>query len=303
MMPYGSLEQYCPGKDGKKYHVSDLPPNFTVEGDLILTDFPELVLPPNLTIKGTLNLQGSGIKSLPLDLTVGEEIILEGSLIQHLPDRLTATKISLLYTEVSSFGSDLFIQVLKTDSARAFTNKFKCDRLHLNNTKQLEMDLSNVDVQTVAINYGSSSKLSHLKNLKCSLLNMHSQNCTLRLSDSIIKKLRCSGSSTYLKLEGSVSCERVTLDFIRNRDAKPITLELIGSGVQELVMRTTAQELGGPGIKLLGNFAVQQLDAKNYHARLALPENCLVYQDVIVSEGIEIKIPETFCCLGSIKAV
>ena len=57
-------------------HVTSLPDNLTVGGDLGLARTSIFSLPKNLTVKRDLNLAGTFVSSLPNDLTVGGNLLL-----------------------------------------------------------------------------------------------------------------------------------------------------------------------------------------------------------------------------------
>jgi len=71
----------------------------TVDGDLDLSDFPDLdEIPEGLTIKGYLNVSDTNIKKLPNNLTVNEPVLSKN--IEELPEKMTI--LNDLYLKDSS---------------------------------------------------------------------------------------------------------------------------------------------------------------------------------------------------------
>lgn len=297
LMQYGLNNEYCPGNFGEQFHVSSLPPNFTINGDLVLTDFPDLTLPSNLTVTGSLDLRGSGIKKLPSDLTVNGDLMMDDTSIEVLPNRLRVNgKLDLKYTSIASFGTGIYLKGVRTNASQAFTNPFKCERLHLTTSKHPEIDLRNVKAHTVSFNYDSKTRLSHIKNADCQVFSLRSAGCPMfHLSDSTIRTFRCSGSNTYLKLDSTTICETLNVHYVRPLKPAPIVLDITGSGIG--TVNITSSGIDAPPIKLVGNFGINELNA-HVVARLDLPDTGIVYQDMKVAIGT--KIPDNFCCLGSI---
>jgi hypothetical protein len=83
LLNIGILEQ-----NGQWYDIFNLPENFTVKGDLDLSDTKIKELPKGLTVGGNLYLCSTPIKELPEDLKVSGDLDLSDTQIKELPQDL-----------------------------------------------------------------------------------------------------------------------------------------------------------------------------------------------------------------------
>jgi hypothetical protein len=105
LLNIGILEQ-----DGQWYDILCLPENFTVKGDLDLSNTKIKELPQDLKVSGSLNLSYTHIKELPEGLKVGGSLTLRYTKIKELPKGLKVGRYLDLYgTKIKELPSGLTV--------------------------------------------------------------------------------------------------------------------------------------------------------------------------------------------------
>jgi hypothetical protein len=103
LLNIGIIEQ-----DGQWYDIFNLPENFTVTGDLYLSNTQIEKLPEGLTVGGYLYLNGTQIKELPQDLKVGGGLYINYTDIEVLPQGLkVGGYLDLRSTKIKELPQDL----------------------------------------------------------------------------------------------------------------------------------------------------------------------------------------------------
>jgi hypothetical protein len=109
-------------------HPEDLPENFVVGDDLIVSEYADF-LPDNLTVKGSLSLKGTRIKELPAGLKVFGNLDLTDLPITSLPEDLyVGGSLKCGKTKIKSVPSTVFVgrglDIADTD-VKVFPSQFK----------------------------------------------------------------------------------------------------------------------------------------------------------------------------------
>lgn len=269
--------------------ITRLPSNLTVEGELRLSNCPLKMLPDQLVVHD-LNLQGSNVTCLPTGL-------------RGLASQSKGSSIKLYGSKIVSVGEHLHFDHLFIDSTEMFKNKFSCSTCFVIPKVIVEaqpsvtntLDLRNIEMKNFYLNVDECSYLiTNASAVSCQLSGAQYRSpCAYTISHSSFDTLK-------IGVENGSS-----LTFTESVDAR--LLEVFATSNSKLNFKLHLQAPHIRDVLMMGNLSQCLMEEFVLHGSLSiltsvsgleLPETGIVYGDIDISG--DLKLPETFCCLGNV---
>jgi hypothetical protein len=302
-------------------HGEDLPANFIVGDDLILSEYTD-TLPENLTVKGSLSLKGTRINELPIGLKVLGNLDLSELPITSLPEDLyVGGNLKCYKTKLKGFPRTVFVgmglDISHTD-IKVFPSQFKVINGDLSIDKTRIKYLPD-NLKVCGTFWASDSSLVELPE------NLHVSNY-LQLEGSVISEwpkglvadecidmARCpletlpDGLHVNGQLDiGGTNIKQLPKDLIVNR-----TLRITDGSVEKLPPFVNAGSLHLPagrvkrdilpeGFTLTGDLSLWIIDDKETPDPIILPNNMKIGGNLCLQSSRQKSLPKNLFVGGDL---
>lgn len=269
-------------------------------------------LPKNLNIDNHLDLCESSVEELQSGLRVEGELSLNRSRVLSLPSDLRAISLSLVGSSVQKIGPNIKVRRLAIQSTAALTHPIACQSIvcyALTDTDQA-FDFSNIRTDAVTI---GSSGLFNIRNVKAPQLQISSSSAVngelaINLQNSEIDKILIDGPLTSSrKLHYQLSFNNVVSQelFILLNINTYVTASIIRAHITEVIIDSAGRFNDNHhnfqllDLRLEGNLNAAVSSLKSHPG--LFPDNSVICGNLTIPK--DLIIPESLCCLGSIKYV